>query len=290
MKRILTALVLIPLVLLLVFKAPFAVIALTVCAVAILAIHEYLHIASHYGAEPFRWLTYGLTVALFAAAFYAAVPPKQYLVVAVLSLALFLNLIAAMRSDSLKQGFTSAALSYFGLPYIGLSLATLLWIRAQNDGVFWLVVLFATVWAGDSVAMYVGKSLGRHKLAPRVSPNKTWEGSFGSLLGSLAFSLVALHFRWQIISADGLLKRSRGADSWQAFVPARPHLGAFILLVIVLNIAAQFGDLVESVIKRGADVKDSGSLLPGHGGILDRIDALLFAAPVLWYYLAIIRS
>ena len=290
MKRIITAIILIPLVLLLVFKAPLWAIALATCIVALLAMHEYLHIVRQYGVEPSKLLTYGLTVALFIAAFVGMLPTRHSWSLIVLSLSPFLFLTGAMRRDSLREGLSSSVYSSFGLIYVALALTTLVWIRAEGDGVFWIVVLFATVWAGDSVAMYVGKAFGRHKLAPRVSPNKTWEGSIGSVIGSLFFSLIALHYRWFIISSDRPMRASAGVEGWESFVPPAPLVINFVLLVIILNIAGQLGDLVESVIKRGADVKDSGSLLPGHGGILDRIDALLFAAPVLWYYLIITRA
>ena len=310
MKRILTALVLIPLILLLVFKAPLWAIALVTCIVALLATHEYLHIVRQFGVEPFFEASYALTALLFIgiyvsnmnSGFYELVPIWQYVVrhyiffrpwtLGILALSPFLFLIAAMRRESLQSGFGSAVYSFFGFIYVSLSLALLISIRSEPDGVFWLVILFATVWAGDSVAMYVGKALGKHRLAPNVSPNKTWEGSIGSLLGSLVASWIALRLHDRIILFDS---RVAGVDIhdprqslWWLHIPI--PLLTFLFLVILLNIAGQLGDLVESVIKRGADIKDSGTLLPGHGGMLDRIDALLFAAPVLWYYLFIIRS
>lgn len=294
MKRIVTALVLIPLVLLLVFKAPLWAIALVCCLVALLAEHEYLHIVRQYGVEPFEWLTYGLTIALFIAALFPFINSARVLVpsingnifwlVIVFSASPFLFLLAAMRRPNSRESLPAATYSLFGLPYIALSLAALVWIRLHGDGVFWLLVLFAAVWAGDAVAMYIGKAFGKHKLAPRISPNKTWEGSLGSLAGSLIACFVVLQFREQIVLSSRLLFHVVDISI------APPKIMAFVPLVIILNIAGQVGDLMESIIKRGADVKDSGTLLPGHGGILDRIDALLFAAPVLWYYLAIVRN
>lgn len=275
MKRIATALILIPLVLLLVFKAPYIAVRVVVGIIALLALDEYLKIAKQYGYEPFRWLS----LIAIAVMFLAPVELTGFL----LTLPFFF-LLAAMRRSPLRDGLPSSAISLFGVAYIGISLAALVRIRREFDGAFWLVVLFATIWAGDAVAMYVGKSMGRHKLAPRISPNKTWEGSVGSMIGSLAFSLLAFHYYSLIVHAD------KQAGLWDGRYPDPPKLLPFVLLVIVLNIAGQLGDLIESVIKRGADVKDSGTLLPGHGGILDRIDALLFAAPVLWYYLAIARN
>jgi phosphatidate cytidylyltransferase len=134
--------------------------------------------------------------------------------------------------------------------------------------------LMVCVWAGDTAALYVGKSLGRHKLSP-LSPNKTWEGAIGSVAGSVIAGLAIVY------AGEYLLRRGDTVlhivePIWQS-----------VLLAVLINIAAQVGDLLESAIKRGAGVKDSGSMLPGHGGILDRIDALLLAAPVLWGVLLI---
>jgi phosphatidate cytidylyltransferase len=121
-------------------------------------------------------------------------------------------------------------------------------------------------------------------MAPRISPKKTWEGAVASVIASVAVGWLLFHYALPLSSAllrAGLIERRDGL-----FGLEHPAMAPVIVLTIVLNVAAQLGDLVESLIKRGAGVKDSGALLPGHGGMLDRIDALLFAAPVLWYYAA----
>jgi phosphatidate cytidylyltransferase len=121
-------------------------------------------------------------------------------------------------------------------------------------------------------------------MAPRISPKKTWEGAVASVVASVGVGWLLFYYSLPISSAllrVGLIERRDGL-----FGLERPPMGPVVLLTIVLNVAAQLGDLVESLIKRGANVKDSGAILPGHGGMLDRIDALLFAAPVLWYYAA----
>jgi phosphatidate cytidylyltransferase len=123
------------------------------------------------------------------------------------------------------------------------------------------LLLFALVitWVGDTAAYFVGRSIGRHALAPHVSPKKTWEGTAASFLGSLIVALVFARF---------------------LTVPL-PHL---VWMAAAGNAAGQVGDLLESAYKRSAGIKDSGTLLPGHGGVLDRIDALILAIPVVWYY------
>jgi phosphatidate cytidylyltransferase len=157
-------------------------------------------------------------------------------------------------------------------------------LRQQWAGAFYLLYLLLVVWAGDIFAYFVGKSIGRHLMAPRISPKKTWEGAVASVVASVAVGWLLFSNAERISSAllsVGLITRPNGM-----FGLEQPAMGPIIALTIVLNIAAQLGDLVESLIKRGAGVKDSGAILPGHGGMLDRIDALLFAAPVLWYYAA----
>ena len=120
----------------------------------------------------------------------------------------------------------------------------------------------ALSWVGDSAAFYVGRTLGKHRLAPRVSPKKSWEGSAASVAASMLFGWLFL--RWTLPQVP----------AWHA-----------IPLAAAGNVAGQVGDLVESAIKRGAGVKDSGTILPGHGGFLDRVDSTLFALPVVWLYL-----
>ncbi len=135
-----------------------------------------------------------------------------------------------------------------------------------------MVFLLCVVWAGDSTALYVGRALGRHKLAPALSPNKTWEGSIGSIAGQPA----------DYGGAAGTGRLAGAVELGRAFL-SDEGWGYWLGLAVVVNVAAQVGDLAESALKRSAGVKDSGSLLPGHGGVLDRIDALLLAAPALWY-------
>ena len=141
----------------------------------------------------------------------------------------------------------------------------------------WFMVLFTflVIWIGDSAAYYVGRAFGRTKFAPTISPKKTWEGAIASALGGIVVGILLVYFAPQIsrgLTNIHLLK----APEFFANTP----LWITALVALAINIAGQIGDLLESLIKRGAGVKDSGSMLPGHGGMLDRIDALLFAAPV----------
>jgi phosphatidate cytidylyltransferase len=164
-----------------------------------------------------------------------------------------------------------AATAVFCLIYTGATLVELPALRSSEDGKWLVTFLFCVVWAGDIVALYVGRAMGRHKLAPQLSPNKTWEGAVGSVFGSLLVTIGLLALSIQLVKREIMALAFQG-PVWH-----------WLILAVVVNIAAQVGDLAESGLKRSAGVKDSGTLLPGHGGVLDRIDALLLAAPVLWY-------
>ncbi|MBZ5569599.1 MAG: phosphatidate cytidylyltransferase [Acidobacteriia bacterium] len=291
MKRVATAAVLIPIVLLLVLRAPLPLLAAVVAVVAMLALREFVGLVRHYNVEPSRVPLYVLTLVGFAA--LAAQTGSNYLIatsqmlfgitLAVVAVAFFF-LALAMRRDPLSTGFPAAAASAFGFVYVTVPLAMLVQLRQQGSGAFLILYVLIVVWIGDTVAYYTGRALGRHKLAPRISPGKTWEGTLGSLVGAIVCGTLVFAYSRQISSgliSVGLLTPG------QAYLPPQiPPLWQFGALSAGINVAAQIGDLAESLIKRGAGVKDSGSILPGHGGILDRIDALLFAAPVIWYYAA----
>ena len=292
LKRIATAVVLIPIVLALTLRAPVPLLALVVGGVAVVTIHEFLKLTESYGVKPLRVLTY-----IFCGIFFLLLAlnlgnEKPLLSTAVFvyclgfaaAIAPFIFLTRAMQGKELSAGYPAAAASVFAFTYIALPMGMLVQLRQQWAGAFYLLYLLLVVWAGDIFAYFVGKSMGRHLMAPRISPKKTWEGAGASVVASVAVGCALFRYALPISSAllrAGLIERRDGL-----FGLEQPAMGPIIVLTIVLNVAAQLGDLVESLIKRGAGVKDSGSLLPGHGGMLDRIDALLFAAPVLWYYAA----
>ncbi len=277
---------------LLVLRAPVPVLAVFAAAVALVTVQEFLKLAEPYGVQPLRLPTYifvGLLFALLAVT--AAETPQVSALKFVLGVAFasaiapFIFLTIAMRRAQLSGAYPAAAASSFAFVYIALPMAMLVQLRQQWAGAFWLLYLLLVVWAGDIFAYFVGRSVGRHLMAPRISPKKTWEGAAASLAASLVVGTLLFTYALQISSfllRIGLIQRPRDG----LFGLENRELWPIILLTVVLNIAAQLGDLVESLIKRGAGVKDSGTLLPGHGGMLDRIDALLFAAPVLWFYAA----
>lgn len=249
MKRVVTALVLIPFFLYIVLWAPTWAFLVTVSAVAVLCFREYAHLVALHGiAKPnvFGYVA-GLLVLLL--------PGKDgafFVLVAILAMSL------SLRAREMTQVLPDAAALLLGVVYVFGSLRCGVELRAMN--VYWLFFALSLNWVGDIVALYVGRAFGRHKLAPEVSPGKSWEGSIGSTLASVIYG--AFYFHWLLAS-----------------VPLAPALA----LTVVANVAGQFGDLGESALKRGAGVKDSGTLLPGHGGWLDRVDSSLFALPVVYF-------
>jgi phosphatidate cytidylyltransferase len=294
LKRIATAVVLIPIVMLLVLRAPVPVLSVFAAAVALVTVQEFLKLTESYGVQPLRLPAYifaGLLFLLLAVSAAGETPQLSSLkfVFAVgfaSAIAPFVFLTIAMRRAQLAGAYPAAAASTFSFVYIALPMAMLVQLRQQWAGAFWLLYLLLVVWAGDIFAYFVGRSVGRHLMAPRISPKKTWEGAAASLAASLIVGSLLFTYALQISTFLLRLRLIERRDG--LFGLEKPELWPIILLTLALNAAAQLGDLVESSIKRGAGVKDSGNILPGHGGMLDRIDALLFAAPVLWFYAAVL--
>ena len=248
MKRVLTALALIPCVVYVVLWANFWVFLAVLALVACLCYREYDGIAAGYGFGSPGPLGYGAGLLLLA-----PIPDAWLLVVGVALIALVL----AMREADLAQSLPRAALRLMGILYVFGTWACALPLRGRSP--HWLMFALLVNWSGDIGAYYVGRAFGRHKLAERVSPKKTWEGAIGSLAAS------------SLIAGAYLLRFVSGVTIPQA-----------LTLTLAANAAGQLGDLAESAMKRGAGVKDSGNLLPGHGGMLDRVDSTLFALPVIY--------
>jgi phosphatidate cytidylyltransferase len=292
LKRVLTAVVLIPIVLLLVLEAPIAVLAAVAALVALLAVQELLRLGEGYGIRPFHWPTY-IFVALFflfLALSGSEVPLLAtgafiYLGGFTAAFAPFVFLAIGMRRADLSSAFPAAMLSVFAFVYVALPLGLLVAIRELWAGAFLVMSLLLVVWAGDIFAYFVGRALGHHFMSPRISPKKTWEGALASLLASVGVAALLYQYALPISSALLHVHFIHRRDGFFA-LQRPPLLLPTLVLSAAINVAAQLGDLVESLIKRGAGAKDSGAILPGHGGMLDRIDALLFAIPVLWYYAA----
>jgi phosphatidate cytidylyltransferase len=273
MKRILTATVLIAVVFGLIFWGNQLALIIVSALVAMLAAYEYLALTRSGDEVVPAWWMLPAVVVLFVVTYYR---PLEAVLPVLSALGLSLLTIVAFReaaNNHLDRVLPITAAGFFGLIYIAYPLTLLPQIIARENGPTLLIFVMLVVWTGDIAALYVGKAFGKRKLAPALSPNKTQEGALASLAGSVLIA-AALAGVCELVGRHGSTLLHISEPLWQT-----------LLLAAIVNIAAQVGDLLESALKRGVGVKDSGAMLPGHGGILDRIDALLVAAPVLWYLL-----
>ena len=283
-KRVATAAVLIPFAVGIVLWGSTAMVALAVALVTMLALFEYFALGEAIGHRAYRfwtatcallilylqwfmqwlstvtrWSEYGdvgypgRLVWLLARMY----PPSE---VAFFVFVLGVAAITLFTRRPLVETLPAAGISASGLLLVAFPLSYTIPLHAlRTHGPLLLLFVLVMTWMGDTAAYFVGRSIGKHALAPHLSPKKTWEGTIASFVGSLAVALIFVRFMT---------------------VPL-PHL---LAMAAVGNVAGQAGDLLESAYKRSAGIKDSGSLLPGHGGVLDRIDALILAIPVVWYY------
>ncbi len=257
-KRWLTALLLIPPLVLLILKGNPSLFAIAVAAIAILSLWEYFRIVYH-AHEPkvpaiVVWWVY------LCAGFMMVAVHRQHLIGLMAILALNLvgaALISIFRFKISQDAPIVALKAVFGLVYIPLLLSFLIPLRYGADGPLWIIFLLWVVAWGDTGALYTGTYLGRHKLCPAVSPKKTVEGAIGGLGANVVFGWLFKVLFFNTMSGI-----------------------TCITFALVVGAVGQAGDLFESEFKRAAGIKDSSNLLPGHGGLLDRLDALLFAAPV----------
>jgi phosphatidate cytidylyltransferase len=241
---------------------PVYFIALAVIAI-LLGMHEFYSLAARVGLHCERWLAFCGGAAILVGFCYSQVG----LIIAALVMVTILTLIFALsRPSEFEQSLASAAATVFGVVYVPLLMGfavaiKLLDNRVERQGSKLLGFVFLVVIASDVGAYFTGRAIGKHKLAPNISPGKTVEGGIGGLGLGIVGAIISKQFFFQEMK-------------WT-------HL---IVLAIILVIVGVFGDLCESMLKRGAKAKDAASIIPGHGGILDRLDSLLFNAPLIYYY------
>jgi phosphatidate cytidylyltransferase len=259
MKRVVTALITIPPLVGIICFAPLYALALFIMVIALASLHEFYRMVRPPAQKGLIIITYLLSVFLFSSLilrdiFYVAILPLFFMI------PLGYMLLSSGRDNPLKRdGVGLAIVAPF---YVCLPLMLLVLVARLPQGKLWILYLLSVVFAGDTAAFYVGRRFGKHGLT-HVSPGKTWEGTVGGLV------------------ANAVIAGIFGS----VFFPSL-SLTSIMVLAIVIGIFGQIGDLVESLFKRSSDLKDSGTILPGHGGLLDRIDSLLFAIPVLYLYLA----
>jgi phosphatidate cytidylyltransferase len=252
MKRVATALILIPFIVWIALWAPEWAFGLVLAASGLIAFYEFERIAG------LGWLPMALGMAAGLAVLFA---PEPFFVAL---LAAFAAMTLSLASRDLPHALSGSAALVLGVLYIFGAWRCAVGLRALDPyplslGRHWLMIALLVSWAGDTAALYVGRAFGRRKLAPSISPGKTWEGAAASVIGGMLAAGLYAHF----------------------VIPSFP-LAQVLAIAAAANIAGQIGDLCESAFKRGAGVKDSGSTLPGHGGWLDRIDSLLFAIPTVY--------
>jgi phosphatidate cytidylyltransferase len=253
MQRLITAVALLALAFYLVFLASNTAFLVAALVTGLLCYHEYSALVAAQNIPRPGWL------GILSGTFILLAPQFPWTAAQFLpglTLTVMLMFIAALRLPTLSD-----ILPYVSSALLGAVYAFAPWrfaVELRAASVHLVFFALALNWAGDTAAFYVGRKLGKHRLAPIVSPKKSWEGAAASVAGSIVFGVLYLgHFL-------------PGLAIWEV-----------ITMAAVGNIAGQFGDLAESAVKRGAGVKDSGSLLPGHGGVLDRLDSNLFALPVI---------
>ncbi len=281
-QRLITAGVLVPLICTVIYLGGLWLLA-TVLAITAIAIHEFYHLIEAKGAEPVRGVGIAAALALPAIAYVGS----EYLATLLLSAVLLGLMIAQLRKKQISESLASISETFFGVFYVGWLLSHAIVLRDFHDvvagrfgsqaargidsdaGAFYLFFTVAVVISGDIGAYFAGRQYGRRQLAPQVSPNKTIEGAYAAVLGGVAMG-VACKLGFDLF-ADDLSKQL-------------PWLAVLILSPLLAGVGI-VGDLVESLLKRDANVKDTGTLLPGTGGVLDRIDSNLLGIPVMYYLL-----
>jgi phosphatidate cytidylyltransferase len=262
LKRWITSLVIIPFLVLLISIGGtlwFAVVINTIC---VMALWEYFRIVLNKDQKITEMSFQVLALFTGTAILWAGYFQFFNIVLDIIVLNIVIStLISLPKFKSDSSVWEIVFKQIVGIIYIPLFLSYIVLIRNQDNGVLWIFLLLIVVFVGDTGAYYLGSYFGQHKLCPAVSPNKTIEGALGGLAASLG--------------SGALIK--------YLFLPLLPW-GLSLLFFLCIGIAGQVGDLFESQIKRVAHIKDSGAILPGHGGVLDRIDALLFAAPMAYIF------
>jgi phosphatidate cytidylyltransferase len=263
-KRLITAAVIIPSLFIGLYWGGIILFVLLVWACFLLGNREFLYLVYHKPPAAVLGLHWLLGTLALGGAYFLGV--EGLLLALVLgSILCFIQLILAFPNQ--KPFFDFLGKQIFALWYLPLYLPFIILVRIQDQGIYWIFFLLAVNYAGDTAAFYVGRTWGRHKLAPMVSPQKTIEGSLGGLTANV---LVALIFQ-------------------RTLFPQTPWF-LMAALGLTIGLVSQLGDLLESLFKRTARIKDSGSLFPGHGGLLDRMDSLVLPAPLLYFFIIFLQK
>jgi len=261
-KRLLTGVVALPILIYIIGFGPRWIFYSVLLAATVISLMEFYKLIASNLPGPVKFSVYFLTILLFLVIHQRHILFMQ--VIVVLFAFVPMSFFMFTRHSPGKQSTTDIGEAVMGPIYIVIPLSMILHIDRYypEKGYLWIFFLLVVIFASDTGAFYCGKLFGKHKLYKAISPGKTWEGAIGGVVCSVIAALWFLHL-----------------------VPLYPISPGMLALVVSLSVAGQIGDLVESMIKRNHGIKDSGSILPGHGGILDRIDGLLFAIPILFAYI-----
>lgn len=271
--RVISALFALPCLYAVVRYAPPPVFAGVIALVVVLAQYELYRMVLGVGRprseDPFPLAGLGLGMAFGAGLIMALYSPSRNVMLPFLVTALVMSAgaVSLRLGHELRAAFVHAAAVVFGVGYVAWLLGHFVLLRGLPGGEWWVLWVLWVTWIGDGAAYYVGRAVGGRPLAPRISPKKTVSGGIGGVVGSAAAAVIGA--AWFV---DGVTWLEAGA------------------LGVGMGILGMIGDLVESMIKRSSGVKDSGNLIPWHGGILDKIDGLLFTAPMLYYYLVLVKG
>jgi phosphatidate cytidylyltransferase len=271
MNRIITAAIALPVLVAAIVYPPLKLlfVALAVAAIVV-ALYEFWFLSKRVGAKPDVVVGYTATAALLVAFFFAE-PSLLVLIIPVFVIAAFVA--EMLRGAPFDKMILSVGSTVLGVLYVAMLGGYLVAVRMSFDGLLLgepgslslsthlLSFFFLVLMGSDTGAYYMGRTFGKHKLAPNISPGKTWEGAIGGMMASLLMAALAQYWFFHEIT-----------------------LRAALPLAGVMNVLGVVGDLTESALKRGAKAKDAAQILPGHGGLLDRLDSLLFNAPLIYYF------
>jgi phosphatidate cytidylyltransferase len=258
-QRVITSAIVLPIVVACVYFGgiPFLLLVLTL---AIISINEFYNMMRVKDYLPAYYVGNFFTVFFIVFAYFALKKNWEPAHSAILTVAALVTMIATLFLKRPKEAIVDIAVTLLGMIYIGWFFSYFLFIRALSENGGYLFFLAATIWALDTIAYFVGKKFGKRKLLPSISPNKSVEGALaGFIFGIIAAGVFGYYAGFNMLHS--------------------------LILGILIGVMAQIGDLFESLIKRDAGVKDSSQLMPGHGGVLDRMDSFILAAPVVYYYL-----
>lgn len=266
LKRIATAVVGIPIVISLILYGGIPFLAL-VLGLTFFGLLEFYDMMVHKGIKVPKYFFVGNGLVFII---LSALHNKNTLIFCFFLLYILLStiLVQIFRNEP-ENSLLNAGVSFLGIMYVSWLNVHFIYLRELENGFFYVLLVFLVIWVNDSAAYFIGTKLGQKKLCPKISPNKTWEGALGGFVFSVLTTVLA---------------------GWVMNFFLTPNFTLVQLLVLggLISLAGQLGDLAESLFKRDAGIKDSGNLIPGHGGILDRFDSLLFAVPLVYFYLQLV--